>query len=848
MDAQAWTMPLISHAVQVTALVLIVAALTKWFGKDRPHLAHTLWILVLLKCLMPPTWSSPTSLFSWIGTTISHVQWIEPVTEVPSTSIGETTAETTSSQFTVRHGSEDHVGALTAAARSPISSPNGVHHPSSVWHQLSRICLGMILIGFVIGLFTTVVRLWLFLKSAYAGGYRQDVQLDKQIQQLCARFGLRKRVTIRVLSRPIGPVVVGWLHPKLLLPEAIVNGKSASQLEPLLAHELIHIRRGDLWWALLQTLAIRLWWFHPLVQWAGHMVTRESERSCDEETVMSLGCTPGVYARALLDVLEHKHQLQVAPALPGVRPVDVTLKRMERIMQLGQGSHQRSPRWVWGLFMVVGAMALPSAALSGAPDDPAKASVELLTQVPPVPKAQGPLADEFENYRCDVGDLLDMLHARNFSKEEAKQRLLRQLPMRSSADLREVVSRLGLPGKIALNINLPEPRVLERELHVFELKAQIEVIKATLADLRKSGFRQVGCEVQFFNAPPAEYKTFVSGWTGIQRQLVPEMVFHFEKIVWKANASSFDKNEVGTLLLESESGGKVTRGKWKDLNTQASNNSTFAYPGEFPNVLLLDDQGIESLRSNSNFNCLSAPQVTGNSGQQFSVGMRSEKPALGTTEGVASEDTTIKLQPRILDEKTIQLSFELSITHESAVEVLQSEDDHPKIVLRVSLKEIIPSGQTLVIGGIPVQVNGQDRVLVLCVKPTIGDFDRQPLEYEPIVKALVPGFEHKLNILGPLASPEKPAILEPPTNDELLQAIEKHRAQVGDRPLTINQLPRFRLKKLSTQTDPARFVPLIGNAKLHHTLYECTLTRDAFPGIVETITIDHNYFEMVPGS
>ena len=36
------------------------------------------------------------------------------------------------------------------------------------------------------------------------------------------------------------------------------------------------------------------------------MVTRESERSCDEENVASLGCQPATYARGLLEVLEHQ--------------------------------------------------------------------------------------------------------------------------------------------------------------------------------------------------------------------------------------------------------------------------------------------------------------------------------------------------------------------------------------------------------------------------------------------------------------------------------------------------------------------------------------------------------------
>ena len=52
---------------QVTLLVAVVWAATRLLTKDRPHLAHALWLLVLIKCITPPIWCSPTSPFSWIS-------------------------------------------------------------------------------------------------------------------------------------------------------------------------------------------------------------------------------------------------------------------------------------------------------------------------------------------------------------------------------------------------------------------------------------------------------------------------------------------------------------------------------------------------------------------------------------------------------------------------------------------------------------------------------------------------------------------------------------------------------------------------------------------------------------
>ena len=89
------------------------------------------------------------------------------------------------------------------------------------------------------------------------------------------------------------------------------------------------------------------------------LLTIESERCCDEETIASLPCKPAVYARSLLEVLELKHLLRIAPALTGMRPVDITVFRMERIMRIGHGSRRCSPWCVWCFAFVSGIAVLP---------------------------------------------------------------------------------------------------------------------------------------------------------------------------------------------------------------------------------------------------------------------------------------------------------------------------------------------------------------------------------------------------------------------------------------------------------------------------------------------------------
>src|SRR5262245_7155448 len=57
---------LLTQAWQLAALVAGVLLVNRLLGKDRPHLAHALWLVVLLKCVTPPLWSSRSGVFCWL--------------------------------------------------------------------------------------------------------------------------------------------------------------------------------------------------------------------------------------------------------------------------------------------------------------------------------------------------------------------------------------------------------------------------------------------------------------------------------------------------------------------------------------------------------------------------------------------------------------------------------------------------------------------------------------------------------------------------------------------------------------------------------------------------------------
>ena len=119
----------------------------------------------------------------------------------------------------------------------------------------------------------------------------------------------------------------------------------------------------------------------------------------------------------------------------------------------------------------------------------------------------------------------------------------------------------------------------------------------------------------------------------------------------------------------------------------------------------------------------------------------------------------------------------------------------------------------------------------------------------------------RVPILGPTTSGGPAVALDPPSDDEVIHALEGARPVQGGIPLLWEKQRndvRIIKEKISDYIDPPRFYPLIGPAQLHHAHYKCTIYFDEKTTIgypvphtlhdretIEVIYIDHNHFHMV---
>lgn len=349
---------------QVTVVALGVGLLVGLFGRRRPHLAHVLWLVVLIKCVTPPVWSSPAGIFSWAG--MQPVASISTAAKTPHDArIAPRAhdAETVAGDTFEPQLAADSGGSPTAIAPRDVVWGSD---PGSSWFSIrAKTVLACVWLAGVVFFATIVLTATVgCLQKLRSRDLAMADRLTPLTVDLRRRLGIRWPVRLVVTRAVIGPLTFGWLRPTVVMPQALVAVRSPDELEPLLAHELVHVRRGDAWVGLVQVVVQCLWWFHPLVWWANRQIARQRERCCDEAVVAGLHYQPGRYARSLLSVLELKGQLRWLAGLPGVRTFEITQRRLEYVMVHSARFHPRMPRRYW-LILAAGLLVLlPGAGLS----------------------------------------------------------------------------------------------------------------------------------------------------------------------------------------------------------------------------------------------------------------------------------------------------------------------------------------------------------------------------------------------------------------------------------------------------------------------------------------------------
>ncbi len=282
----AWLM-LLQSGVLIAILLFADYLLHK---KVRAVFRYWLWMLVLVKLVLPTSLSSPVSMGRFTGEPMASINIsgdIQPVagdiSNVPNQSLK--TDKITKSL-------------LDSSPATTIHNPPVKPAASLAWQG------GVLLVWLAV----VIAMVLLLLQRVFfvCGLVRQSSEANNEMKDtlgFCSRaMGVKRTIGLKVSPNATSPAVCGLLRPVILLPQGISNNLDSSQFRVVLMHELAHVKRGDLWANLVQTLLQIAYFYNPMLWLANWLIRRTREQAVDEAVQVALGEKAQQYPETLLNV------------------------------------------------------------------------------------------------------------------------------------------------------------------------------------------------------------------------------------------------------------------------------------------------------------------------------------------------------------------------------------------------------------------------------------------------------------------------------------------------------------------------------------------------------------------
>ena len=171
-----------------------------------------------------------------------------------------------------------------------------------------------------------------------------DSQILELLEDCKMQMGIQTIVGVVVTDKVKGPALFGFIRPRLLLPEGLIEDLGLDDLYYVFIHELCHLKRRDVYLGWLISLLQILHWFNPLMWFAFHRMRLDREFACDALAVSTMNAeeTP-VYGRTILNLLERFSQVSYVPSIAGILEDSSQIER--RIKMIAKSKKTSPVQW-----------------------------------------------------------------------------------------------------------------------------------------------------------------------------------------------------------------------------------------------------------------------------------------------------------------------------------------------------------------------------------------------------------------------------------------------------------------------------------------------------------------------
>jgi beta-lactamase regulating signal transducer with metallopeptidase domain len=289
----------LSMLVQSSVLIVILLAADLLLRKKaRAALRYWLWMLVLVKLVLPPTLSSPLSFGQLAGDKFSAIANRSPVTvtsEIPAPQPAPVPPDAYPPPYT---GTQQ-----TRYAQVPLAQTEPDAAARTDKGMLSSSAVMLVIWAGAAGAMLLLVIQRLFFVLGLSRQAAPAAGLLPETLEFCRRkMGVNLPVKLKISANATSPAVCGLFRPVILVPHDLAPTLGPGHLRAVLLHELGHIKRGDLWVNLVQTVLQVIYFYNPLLWLANAVIRRIREQAVDEMVQVAMAEKAKDYPETLLSV------------------------------------------------------------------------------------------------------------------------------------------------------------------------------------------------------------------------------------------------------------------------------------------------------------------------------------------------------------------------------------------------------------------------------------------------------------------------------------------------------------------------------------------------------------------
>jgi len=335
--------------IQGSVLIGLIVLVQRVLRRKLPiRWYYFLWLLLLVRLAIPWAPKSRISVFNLVPQSIQHRRIIESISTSCVDDIGDcSSTESTSVQKTKPKGNSK-AGFIRFLRILPL-----------LW-----LVGAVVMTGYVCA---RNLSLWLTVK-----GKRPitDQKVLELLEDCKVQMGVQTILAVVVSDRVKSPALFGFVRPRLLLPQGMLETYSLEELRYVFMHEVAHLKQRDIYLGWLMALLQIVHWFNPLMWIAFNRMRGDRELACDRLAIsMMAPDEPPRYGQTIVNLVESFSQVSYVPSVAGILE---DTSQIERRIRMIVDFRKASRIWSVGavlLVVVLACVALTNAYVVRAPFD-----------------------------------------------------------------------------------------------------------------------------------------------------------------------------------------------------------------------------------------------------------------------------------------------------------------------------------------------------------------------------------------------------------------------------------------------------------------------------------------------